>query len=63
MRLLNACVVATVLILLAGISLYAMAQVLQVIVGLSFGASILVSASVVLVYVLLGGVKATIYNP
>ena len=61
-RLLNACVIATVLILLAGISLYAMAQVLQVIVGLSFGASILVSASVVLVYVLLGGVKATIYN-
>jgi SSS family solute:Na+ symporter len=61
-RLLNASVVATVLILLAGISLYAMAQVLQVIVGLSFGASILVSASVVLIYVLLGGVKATIYN-
>jgi SSS family solute:Na+ symporter len=61
-RLLNACVVATVLILLAGISLYAMAQVLEVIVGLSFGESILVSASVVLVYVLLGGVKATIYN-
>lgn len=61
-RLLNACVVAIVLILLAGVSLYAMAQVLQVIVGLSFGASILISASVVLVYVLLGGVKATIYN-
>ncbi len=61
-RLLNACVVATVLVLLAGISLYAMGQVLQVIVGLSFGQSILLSASVVLVYVLLGGVKATIYN-
>jgi solute:Na+ symporter, SSS family len=33
-----------------------------VIVGLSFGASILASASVVLAYVLLGGIKATIYN-
>jgi SSS family solute:Na+ symporter len=61
-RLLNAFVVAIVMLLLAGISLYAMAQVLQVIVGLSFTASILSSAGVVLLYVLLGGVKATIYN-
>lgn len=61
-RQLNACILALMMLLLAGISLYAMAQVLQVVLGLSFAASILISATVVLAYVLLGGVRATIYN-
>lgn len=61
-RLLNACVLAITMLLLAGISLYAMAQVLQVVVGLRFAASVSLSASIVLVYVLPGGVRATIYN-
>jgi len=61
-RLLNACVLAITMLLLAGISLYAMAQVLQVVVGLPFGASVSLSAGVVLIYVVLGGVRATIYN-
>jgi SSS family solute:Na+ symporter len=61
-RLLNACAVAITMLLLAGVSLYAMAQVLQVVIGLNFVASILASATVVLTYVLLGGVRATIYN-
>ncbi len=62
LRLFNACVLAIMMLLFAGIALYAMAQVLLVVVGLSFSTSILLSAGVVLVYVLLGGVKATIYN-
>jgi len=62
LRLLNAGVLAITMLLLAGISLYAMAQVLLVVVGISFLTSILLSAGVVLAYVLLGGVKATIYN-
>jgi SSS family solute:Na+ symporter len=62
LRLLNACVLATTMLLFAGISLYAMAQTLQAIVGLTFVASISISAGVVLAYVLLGGIKATIYN-
>jgi solute:Na+ symporter, SSS family len=62
MRLLNACVLAIIMLLFAGISLYAMAQVLQAVVGLRFNASILFCAGVVLVYVLLGGLRATIYN-
>jgi SSS family solute:Na+ symporter len=62
LRLLNACVVATTMLLLAGISLYAMAQTLEAILGLTFVASISISAGVVLAYVLLGGIKATIYN-
>ena len=62
LRLFNACVLAIMMLLFAGIALYAMAQVLLVIVGLSFSTSILLSASIVLMYVLLGGVRATIYN-
>lgn len=62
LRLLNAGVLATTTLLLAGISLYAMAQVLLAVMGLSFAESILLSAGVVLIYVLLGGIKATIYN-
>ena len=61
-RQLNACILALMMLLLAGISLYAMAQVLQVVLGFSFAASILICATVLLVYVLLGGVRATIYN-
>jgi SSS family solute:Na+ symporter len=61
-RLLNACVLAFTMLLFGGISLYAMAQVLQVIAGMGFAASVLLCAGVVLVYVMLGGVRATIYN-
>ncbi len=62
LRLLNACITAVKVLALAGINLFAMSQVLQAILGLSLIASTLLSALVVLVYVLLGGVRATIYN-
>jgi SSS family solute:Na+ symporter len=62
LRLLNAVVLGTTMLLLGGISLYAMGQTLEVLVGIGFIPSIAISASVVLVYVLLGGIKATIYN-
>jgi SSS family solute:Na+ symporter len=62
LRLINACVLGTTMLLLGGISLYAMAQTLEVMVGLSFTASISIAGGVVLLYVLLGGIKATIYN-
>lgn len=61
-RLLNAAIVAATMLMLAGISLYAMAQVLEVVIGLPFLAGVLVSAGIVLIYALLGGVKATIYT-
>jgi hypothetical protein len=61
-RLLNACVVAITRLLLGGINLYAMAQVLQAILGLPFLAGILLSAGVVLASILLGGIRATMYN-
>jgi SSS family solute:Na+ symporter len=61
-RLLNACVVAITRLLLGGINLYAIAQVLQAILGMPFLAGILLSGGVVLASVLLGGIRATIYN-
>ncbi len=61
-RLLNAATTAVMLLLLSGISLYAMAQVLGVILGLRFLLSVLICSTVVLVYVLIGGIRATIYN-
>ena len=62
MRLFNACISALTAFFLAGISLYAMAQVLIVISGVRFLSGVVLSAVVVLVYVLLGGLRATIYN-
>jgi SSS family solute:Na+ symporter len=62
LRLLNACVVAVTMLLLGGISLYAIAQVLDAVLGMTFAMSVAVSAGVVLLYVLMGGVRATIYN-
>jgi len=62
LRLLNACVLAITMLVLAGISLYAMAQTLQVFLGFSFATGVVLCAGVVFVYVLLGGIKATIYN-
>ncbi len=62
MRLFNACISALTAFFLAGISLYAMAQVLIVVSGVRFLAGVVLSAVVVLIYVLLGGLRATIYN-
>jgi SSS family solute:Na+ symporter len=46
----------------SGVALYALAQVLQVILGWSLLAGGLASALVVLVYVLLGGIRASIFT-
>jgi SSS family solute:Na+ symporter len=62
LRLLNAAVLGVTMLLLGGISVYAMGQTLEVLVGISFLASIALSATVVMVYVLIGGIRATIYN-
>ncbi|MHB1023748.1 MAG: sodium:solute symporter family transporter, partial [Acidobacteriaceae bacterium] len=61
-RLLNAYVLAVTMLMLAGISLYALAEVLQVVLHLNFALGASLSAAVVLTYVLLGGIRATIYN-
>lgn len=62
LRLLNAYITAFILLSFCGISLYAMGQVLHVMFGLGYAVGTLLSASIVLTYVLLGGVRASIYN-
>ena len=61
-RALNAISFAIMMILVSGISLYAMAIIMKSFLGWNFGISILSAAAIVLVYVALGGLTATIYN-
>ena len=61
-RAFNAACFAVLMVLVSGISLYAMAIVLGSVLGWSFTTSVLAGAGVVLVYVFLGGLRATIYN-
>lgn len=58
----NAILFAVFMILLSGINMYAMAIVLRLLVGWSLTASILLSAAIVLAYVMLGGLSSSIYN-
>jgi SSS family solute:Na+ symporter len=61
-RLLNACVSMASTAAFAGVALYALSRVLHVIVGWSLLTGALVCASVVFVYVVLGGFRATVYT-
>jgi SSS family solute:Na+ symporter len=61
-RLLNACISMVGTACLAGAALYAMSHVLHVILGFDLVLGSLASALVVLTYVLLGGIRATIYT-
>ena len=58
----NAISFAVMTIFSSGISLYALAKLLEVLLGWDFNASIAVSAAVVLVYIFLGGLTSAIYN-
>ncbi len=61
-RMFNAISFAAMMVLVSGISLYAMALILRGLLGWGFSQSVLVSAAVVLVYIAFGGLTATIYN-
>ena len=61
-RLLNSWLVLATGTALGGIGLYAMAQVLYVVFGWPFTGSVVLAATVVLIYASLGGLRATIYN-
>jgi SSS family solute:Na+ symporter len=61
-RALNAISFATMTIFSSGISLYAMGKLLNLLLGWSFDASMLVAAVIVLVYTYLGGLTSAIYN-
>ena len=61
-RLINAWLLLVTGTALSGIELYAMAQVLGAVFAWPFSVSTVLVASVVLVYIFLGGLRATIYN-
>jgi solute:Na+ symporter, SSS family len=46
----------------SGISMYALAKLLELLLGWNFHASLIVSAVIVLVYIFLGGLTSAIYN-
>jgi SSS family solute:Na+ symporter len=61
-RTFNALSFAVLMILVSGISLYAMAILFGSVLGWSFTFSVAVGAGIVLLYVMAGGLAATIYN-
>lgn len=61
-RGLNAISFAAMTIFSSGISLYALALLLESILGWNFNASLLLAAAIVMVYTLLGGLTSAVYN-
>jgi solute:Na+ symporter, SSS family len=58
----NALSFAAMTVLSSGISMYALAKLLELVLGWNFHASVVVSAVIVLVYIFLGGLTSAIYN-
>src|ERR1700722_15626537 len=61
-RSLNAVAFAVMTIFSSGISLYALALLLKVILGWSFEFSVFTAAGIVLIYTFLGGLTSAVYN-
>lgn len=61
-RTLNAFAFAAMTVFSSGVSMYAMGKLLNLLLGWDFDTSVLVSAGIVLAYVLLGGLTSAIYN-
>ena len=61
-RGLNAILFAVMTILASGISMYALAILLENVLGWNFNVSLLASAAIVLAYTYLGGLSSAIYN-
>ena len=61
-RTLNAVSFAAMTVFSSGISMYAMGKLFNLLLGWSFTVSVLVSAAIVLAYVLFGGLTSAIYN-
>jgi SSS family solute:Na+ symporter len=58
----NAITFAVMTVFSSGISMYALAKLLELILGWNFNVSVIVSALIVLVYIFLGGLTSAIYN-
>ena len=58
----NALTFAVMTVFSSGISMYALAKLLELVLGWSFHMSVLLSAVIVLAYIFLGGLTSAIYN-
>ncbi len=58
----NAITFAVMTVFSSGISMYALAKLLELVLGWSFHTSVLLSAVIVLAYIFLGGLTSAIYN-
>jgi len=58
----NAITFAVMTVFSSGISMYALAKLLELVLGWNFHASVVLSAAVVLIYIFLGGLTSAIYN-
>ena len=61
-RTFNALTFAAMTVFSSGISLYALAMLMQTILGWDFDVSIWLAALIVLIYILLGGLTSAVYN-
>jgi SSS family solute:Na+ symporter len=61
-RAFNAVSFAVMTIFASGISMYALALLMETLLGWDFSISLLISAAIVLIYVYLGGLTSAIYN-
>ncbi len=61
-RTYNAISFAAMTVFSSGVSMYAMGKLLNLLLGWDFDTSVLISAGIVLAYVLLGGLTSAIYN-
>src|SRR5678810_1154585 len=61
-RTFNAGTFAVITLFSSDISLYALAALLEIILGWDFNVSIWLAASIVLIYILLGGLTSAVYN-
>ncbi|MFN2572329.1 MAG: sodium:solute symporter family protein [Gemmatimonadales bacterium] len=61
-RGLNAITFAIMTVFSSGISMYALAKLLELVIGWSFHASIILTGVIVLAYIFLGGLTSAIYN-
>jgi SSS family solute:Na+ symporter len=58
----NAITFAVMTVFSSGISMYALAKLLEIVLGWNFHASVVLSALIVLTYIFLGGLTSAIYN-
>src|SRR4051794_207532 len=61
-RTFNALTFAVMTVFSSGISLYALAMLMDTILGWDFNVSIWLAAGIVLIYILLGGLTSAVYN-